>query len=657
MEAVKKFLEHPTVSEKVKNFIYSKEQVFVQNHQFYLKYTNLFTSSSQQKKINEKHIELLNVAGFLYYLSIIMMDKIFDKKDSTQVEYAGEQILINAFQEEAVKVLSSIFDLKSDFWLLWNQRKDEYFNAVKIESSIVNDPSYSNYILLADYKSAFGKVAIDALHVLSGKKDNVRYNDLLKSHKYFSIGLQLIDDIQDIKEDLENDQFNWAYNKTLIKLKEEGQYQDRVELNTVKKFFYVKGIAIEVYEQALQNFNKAKKYAASHQVPNWIKIIDKKKLETAHYIDKIEGFLIVEKVRQNLARQTSNLVLDEAVLKSNLEKLEEQTGNAFSFVLNQWKKDYSEVKHIMYLSALDGFSGKEKVHIGDVFQRALIADVYCDLEEIANVNLGDVIEYEVKYLISKKLKTRVGGWRYFPDCPEISADADDLGQVMQVLQRAGYHEEIKNLCNKPVEILLKDRTNKDGGIETWIIPKSNNTKQEKKQAHFNETKWGKGPDNEVMANFLYGLCLHDFDKYKTQIIRSCNFLFGTQHQEGYWESRWYYGPYYGTYACLRLFQYHNITNENVDKALKYVINTQNKDGGWGINGESDPLNTALALLCIRLFATKNDCIKNGINYLKKSQRTDGSWNAVQFIKPRTNDPYKSVTLTTAYVLKALVKCQ
>ncbi|GAW90704.1 hypothetical protein FPS14_contig00091-0002 [Flavobacterium psychrophilum] len=79
---------------------------------------------------------------------------------------------------------------------------------------------YSNYTNIAKNKSAFGKVAIDAMSVYFKKENSDEHKDLLSSHDFFSIGIQIIDDIQDLVEDYNNKQFNCAYNKTILKLKE-----------------------------------------------------------------------------------------------------------------------------------------------------------------------------------------------------------------------------------------------------------------------------------------------------------------------------------------------------------------------------------------------------------------------------------------------------
>ena len=47
-------------------------------------------------------------------------------------------------------------------------------------------------------------------------------------------------------------------------------------------------------------------------------------------------------------------------------------------------------------------------------------------------------------------------------------------------------------------------------------------------------------------------------------------------------------------------------------------------------------------------------LKSAEQFLIKKQNKDGSWKAENFIKPKANEPYKSKTLTTAFVLKSLL---
>lgn len=139
------------------------------NHaSFYLFYPHLFKEAFT---INQpEKIDLLSIAGFLFYKSLIYVDKIVDSqaKDEKVTQYYQLSLIC---QEEAIKILATLFPLGSDFWKYWNKRKGEYLAAQKADrnASLISSPD--QFYDLADYKSSFGKVAIDSLAVLS-KRNN-----------------------------------------------------------------------------------------------------------------------------------------------------------------------------------------------------------------------------------------------------------------------------------------------------------------------------------------------------------------------------------------------------------------------------------------------------------------------------------------------------
>ena len=69
---------------------------------------------------------------------------------------------------------------------------------------------------------------------------------------------------------------------------------------------------------------------------------------------------------------------------------------------------------------------------------------------------------------------------------------------------------------------------------------------------------------------------------------------------------------------------------------------------------TEPLSMALALLTLKTMGLNTD--ETAIilqEQLLATQNTSGGWEAMNFIKPKAYEPYKSETLTTAYALKAL----
>lgn len=68
----------------------------------------------------------------------------------------------------------------------------------------------------------------------------------------------------------------------------------------------------------------------------------------------------------------------------------------------------------------------------------------------------------------------------------------------------------------------------------------------------------------------------------------------------------------------------------IEAAKKYIINSQNLDGGWPLipGTESDIEITALAIwsLIDADWGTGSSIIRRGVRYLERHQREDGSWN-------------------------------
>lgn len=89
--------------------------------------------------------------------------------------------------------------------------------------------------------------------------------------------------------------------------------------------------------------------------------------------------------------------------------------------------------------------------------------------------------------------------------------------------------------------------------------------------------------------------------------------------------------------------------------MDFLKASQNEDGSFGLE-EYQILSTSFARLSLNYFSNKNlnFYFLNSEKFLLKNQLKDGSWNAENFIKPKTNEPYKSKTLTTAFVIKSLL---
>jgi squalene-hopene/tetraprenyl-beta-curcumene cyclase len=137
----------------------------------------------------------------------------------------------------------------------------------------------------------------------------------------------------------------------------------------------------------------------------------------------------------------------------------------------------------------------------------------------------------------------------------------------------------------------------------------------------------------MLGTFGYGV---DFPPAR----RAIQFLRLTQRRDGPWFGRWGVNYIYGTWSVMRGLRAigENLDQEYVARALDWLEERQNEDGGWGETcesydypelagrGPSLPSQTAWALLA--LFAggrTKGPAVERGVRYLLTTQRADGSW--------------------------------
>jgi squalene cyclase len=311
-----------------------------------------------------------------------------------------------------------------------------------------------------------------------------------------------------------------------------------------------------------------------------------------------------------------------------------------------------------------GFNNAMEEQAGDVFQRALLLDVFCEANEKLDNQLSGVIAEEVQTLLDRRRTTGIGGWSYFPHLRELPADADDLAQVMLAFLRSGRSDAVSEFCEPPLSVLLSDNANPDGSVETWIIPKEHD-EELTLQAQWVESAWGTGADCEVNANLLYALWSYDRTRFSEIIDRGTRYILACQQPDGNWQGTWYHGPFYATWMCLRLLESTSPDSHAIVKGHEFLASRQNADGGWGHPNDSDPLNTSLALLGLATHKNgrtpRQEKIASALRWLQQTQDHDGGWKAVPFIKmelgrstgrPWQTLTYQSRTISTLMAVKA-----
>jgi squalene-hopene/tetraprenyl-beta-curcumene cyclase len=124
------------------------------------------------------------------------------------------------------------------------------------------------------------------------------------------------------------------------------------------------------------------------------------------------------------------------------------------------------------------------------------------------------------------------------------------------------------------------------------------------------------------------------------------YLLQTQEKDGSWYGRWGMNYIYGTWSVLCALNAVGLqsTSPAVQNAVQWLLSIQNSDGGWGEDGDSYKLDyrsyepalstasqTAWALLGL-MAADEVDhpSVTKGISYLQKEQGGDGFWKEPRF---------------------------
>lgn len=319
-----RYVEQLPISKDHKNYILDSKFID-DNPDFYLFYPLLF---SDYFEVKEEQLNILCVAGYFYYQSTIFLDKVIDEK---QLNLLFPSMVC---QEEAIKILASIYPLKSGFWDIWNKRKTDYKRAIQLEQKITSNPTYETYCELATLKATFGNCAIDSMCYLSDntKKSPKVYKLLLKTHDYFSVAYQLNDDILDFISDYKSKQFNWAIHTF------DQSYFKKYAIEDCKKLFYLEGYATKIFKLAIKELDNALLLLTENQLSQslWFNHITVMKLKFKNSINEIENYLFqleIDTEKSNIPQKNNNI---EKAILIGTEYIKK------SFTNNQWCDYYNQ---------------------------------------------------------------------------------------------------------------------------------------------------------------------------------------------------------------------------------------------------------------------------------------------------------------------------
>lgn len=604
--------------------------------------------------ISDDALHRLTLASRLFATAIFLHDKIVDDgPEAAAARTPTNAVRTLALQFEAYRLLHDILPARSAFWGDLRGYLADFAQACVDEQRFATggrpwsecDPALARRMALG--KNGISRAVVAGLAALHG--DRAALAPLTASIDAYNLASQVLDDLTDWQQDLAFGSPSSVLVRVLDRRPERSAGEDRS--GEVGRRIYYDGHATALLDAAIAELDANARAVAAFAVPRWHAILAERRTRCADLRDNVER-IVAENVRR-IARQPEIAL----ALPPPAGRREALAWRGLEHLVERWRHGFGEARHLMRFPAELGLGGPE-LQRGDVFQRAIIADVLCDAR-CAGIAVDAIVDYEAAYLLERR-RSRAG-WSYFPDLPELPPDADDLAQIMQVFARTGRGATIEAVCAEPLAILFDENAYADGSFETWIVPAAGRrTAMEERQAICARELWGTGPDPEVVANLLYALHLAGSPNHAERVERGAAYVARSQSDDGAWYGTWYAGPYYGTYAATRLLAAVHPAEDVLGRAAAFLRTTQRADGGWG-DGESTALETALALLGLRAVGEDGEAVDRGFAYLEDRAAEDGGWAASPFIRmeigraaggPTREATYESRTMTTAYVVKA-----
>lgn len=565
-----KYIQNLSVSDNFKSTILDAN-FMAANPAYYQNYPELFAKTFSVKV---KELELLNIAGYLYYQATLFTDCLIDDKDLSKFP------LITICQEESIKILSSIYGLENNFWQLWNSRRNEYFEAIYLEKSFLEKEivSIDEYEILSDKKSAFGKVAIDCLFSIDNAQDNMVYEQLLLSHKYFSVAFQLNDDIQDLKSDVTKGQFNWAF--YLLKQHNISNHSPEI----LEKYLHIRGISKQMYQLGISYCEKALLVVEDIDVPEWKKVLQITKKAFVVSIIEIENYIEILTAEINLATQkivdnngTKSLTLAIEFIKSK------QKGNG---------------------------SWREYVNQGGISTTWASAFILSKISE--NKFLQSCFEAEILKTLSFLNNNYIDHlWSYNTTWIEDS-DSTNFVLLSYLLNDVKIDSEIINHWLK--------FQNPDGGFSTYYDENKLLTALDDSQIK-KVSGWLYSHDCVSAVSFYF---LAKTNQKSAAFIQIKKYF--DEKNKGELSAYWWTSDIYTFYYLAKTFYLLDET-EQLSIAINEIKSKQAKNGSFSDKYGENLFYTGLALEILLLKNTENTIeIEKTLEYLLNNQYKDGSWD-------------------------------
>ena len=239
-------------------------------------------------------------------------------------------------------------------------------------------------------------------------------------------------------------------------------------------------------------------------------------------------------------------------------------------------------------------------------------------------------------------QARPGGWAFQYNNPHYP-DIDDTAVIVMAMQRNDptLHADAILRADEWVRALQSD----NGG---WGAFDANNEKDYLNHIPFADHGALLDPPTADLTARCISMMAQLGQRPETcaTLKKAVDFLLARQEQDGSWFGRWGMNYIYGTWSALCALNAAGIAHDHVAmrRAVSWLTDIQNRDGGWGESAESynldhiahvpapsTPSQSAWALLGLMAAGeTHAPAAARGAAYLLANMREDGSWREEQF---------------------------
>ncbi|MCW5617819.1 MAG: squalene--hopene cyclase [Nitrosomonas sp.] len=264
------------------------------------------------------------------------------------------------------------------------------------------------------------------------------------------------------------------------------------------------------------------------------------------------------------------------------------------------------------------------------------------------------------WLLTKQIMDEPGDWR--DKCPDLPGggwafqyanphypDLDDTAAVAWALMQA------KAFSNEPAYAYGLERAanwlagmqSSNGGFAAFDVDNIYH--------YLNEIPFADHgalidpPTSDVTARCVGLLGLYDNPAHQKAVQRGIDFLLKEQEANGSWFGRWGTNYIYGTWSVLEALRLVKLETDHISirRAVQWLKSVQREDGGWGETNDSyfdlqqagwfatsTSFQTAWAILGLMAAGeVKSQSVRNGVDYLLRTQSADGLWEEPWFTAP------------------------